>query len=64
MAKVVLVDNYNREYIADRLLSENLTDSVAKIKADMYNEARRGSDTYAVVKPDTYKLWCGIEEFV
>lgn len=64
MAKLVLVDSYNRETVADRLVEENLTAEVATDKAKEYNENNPHSDWFAKVVPDDYKLWGGIAEFI
>lgn len=64
MAKVVLVDNFNREHIEDKLLKEELTDAEAESLAQEYNSSHPSNwDYYAVAKPDEYKLWRGVAEF-
>lgn len=68
--KVVLIDNFNRDTVSDRNLkrigdepveSEYLTQEAAKALADRYNDKylRPNSDWYAVVKPQSYKLYEG-----
>lgn len=64
MAKLILVDNYDREIIADKLVEENLTDDVADTKAKEYNENNKHSDWFAKAVPDSYKLWRGLAELV
>lgn len=66
MAKLILVDNFNRETVADVLIEENLTEEDAETKADVYNSEHRNSNWnwFAKAVSDDYKLWCGMEEFV
>lgn len=65
MAKVILVDNFNREYIEDKLLKDNLTDREADDMANDYNSKRTSNwDWFARAVPDDYKLWRGIEEII
>lgn len=65
MAKVVLVDNLNRETIADVLLEGNLTDDEAERKADEYNKSHGPNPSYWARKvDDEYRLWGGMAEFV
>lgn len=54
--KVVIVDNYDRDTVSDRLLAENLSEKEAREKADKFNNSHPGSE-YAVVKPDDYVLY-------
>lgn len=65
MAKVVLVDNFGRESVADQLLAENLKKKDAKGVADKYNKLHgQNYPWYARVVKDDYKLWRGILELV
>ena len=64
MAKLILVDNYNRETVADRLLEENITEDEAKAKAAEYNKKYPHDDWFAKVVADDYKLWGGMAELV
>ena len=64
MAKLILVDNYNREYVADRLLEDNITEAEAIVKAAEYNKNNPHGDWFANVVVDEYKLWGGMVEFV
>lgn len=57
MAKLILVDNYNREYIKDILVAANINEETAKKKADEYNVLHHHGDYFARVVPDDYKLW-------
>ncbi len=57
MAKVVLVDNFDRDCVDDFLYKEGLTDEQAQKIANEYNESVGDYDPwYAVVKSDYYKL--------
>ncbi len=63
--KVVLVDNLNREEVADVLHKENLSPDMAEIEASEWNRKHYTQfGYYAMVKEDDYKLWGGIKELV
>lgn len=64
MAKLILTDNYNREYIKDVLVTANINEETAKEKANEYNDFHPHGDYFARVVPDDYKLWEGISELV
>lgn len=65
MAKVVLVDNFDRENIPDQLLKDEITEEEANELADEYNRCHQGSyDWYARAVADDYRLWRGIEELI
>ena len=64
MAKLILVDNYDREYVADRLLEENITEDEAKAKAAEYNKKYPHDNWFAEAVSNDYKLWGGVAELV
>ena len=64
MAKLILIDNYNRDNIADRLVEENISMIDAEKKANEYNDRNPHNDWFAKAVPDDYKLWGGISELV
>lgn len=64
MAKVVLIDNLNREIIEDKILKENVTDQEAEKLADAYNRKHPGDSWFARAVADNYKLWRGMAELV
>lgn len=64
MAKVVLVDNFNTETIADKVLKENVTEQEARKLADDYNRKHPGDSWFARAVDDNYKLWRGMAELV
>lgn len=65
MAKVILTDNFNRDYIEDRLYADNLTEEEAEQQAKQYNEKHGpGWDWYAKKVADDHKLWGGITEYM
>ncbi|KSV59135.1 hypothetical protein [Acetivibrio ethanolgignens] len=66
MAKLILVDNFCRESVADVLLEENLAEATATQKAVEYNDKYRSTDWswFAKAVPDDYKLWGGISELI
>jgi len=64
MAKVVLVDNLNREIIEDKILKENVTEQEAHKLADAYNQKHPHDSWFARVVDDNYKLWRGMAELI
>lgn len=64
MAKLILVDNYNRETVADILIEENINEEYAKIKAKEYNDTHQCGDWFARAVSNNYKLWGGISELI
>ncbi len=65
MAKVVLVDNLDREDVADVLLKEDISQEEAEELADEYNNAHTEMSPYfARAVEDSYRLWRGIEELI
>lgn len=66
MAKLILVDNFDREYVADVLVEENLTCEAAQVKADEYNDKYKNADWcwFAKAVADDYRLWGGIQEMI
>lgn len=64
MAKLILVDNYNRETVADILLEENVTEEYAEMRARIYNNTHKCGDWCARVVENDYKLWGGIAELI
>lgn len=65
MAKVVLVDNLNREHIEDKLLEDGLTNEQADSVANSYNEEHNAHNGWwARAVSDEYKLWRGIAELI
>lgn len=66
MAKLILVDNFNREHIADVLVEDNLDEEEANVKANKYNDEHSNMnwDWFAKAVSDDYKLWLGMMELV
>lgn len=66
MAKLILMDNFNRENIVDVLVEENLSEEEAKIKADACNSEHKNMNYnwFAKAVSDDYKLWGGLEELI
>lgn len=64
--KVILVDNYNRETVADKLLKDNLSATDAAKTANDYNKKFAGMnwDWFAKAVPDDYHLSRGIEDLI
>lgn len=65
MAKLILVDNYNRETVADVLIEAGINEAEAEAKADKYNaDHSMYCCWFAKAVPDDYRLWKGISELV
>lgn len=66
MAKLILVDNFNREHIADVLVEDNLDEKEANERANKYNDEHRNMNWnwFARGVSDDYKLWGGMEELI
>lgn len=66
MAKLILVDNLNRESVADVLIEDNIDVESAQVKAKEYNDSHSHSEWgwFAKVVDDNYQLWRGIEELI
>lgn len=64
--KIVCVDNYARESIADRLVAENiaLKDEADAICESLNENAGNDSNYFYKVVEDDYRLWRGMEELV
>lgn len=66
--KIVAVDNFAQEAVADLLVAENITNkSYAECMAKALNERYCNSDyspRHYVVKDDEYRLSRGIEDMV
>jgi hypothetical protein len=64
--KIIRVDNFAREHIADQLIAENVNEYYGSQIVDFLNDTFSGehsSDFYRLVKDD-YILWRGMEELV
>lgn len=61
--KVVLVDNYARDSVADSLLQDGLSQEEAEKVAAVYN-AKKNWFWYAVVVDDDYRLHRGVEDMI
>jgi hypothetical protein len=64
--KVVGVDNFARETVADKLVAENFNNkNFAELLASVLNsKSGPNPSIYYDVKPGDYRLWSGMEEFV
>lgn len=61
--KIVQIDNYNRDSVADVLIAENVNSHFAEKIVKLLNE-NSSFDSHFVVKPDTYRLSKGMEDLV
>lgn len=61
--KIIAVDNYNRESIADVLVCENVTNTyIGDLITEFLNS--RATDSYYKLVDDEYRLWRGMEDLV
>lgn len=63
--KIISVDNFNRENVADILIAENVKESWGNHIVKLLNDKEHDDSPYffRLVKDD-YKLWRGMEEFI
>ena len=66
--KIVAVDNFDNEAVADVLVAENITfKPYAEIMAKALNEKYCNNDfasRHYVIKEDDYRFWRGMEDLV
>ncbi|MCR4362054.1 hypothetical protein NUG13_12015 [Bacillus subtilis] len=63
--KIILVDNFNREEVADNLIAENVNEFWGKRIVDALNDKEHeDSDNYFRLVKDDYVLWRGMDELV
>ena len=62
--KIVQIDNFDRDYISDVLIAENVNEYFGKLIVDFLNS--RESDTserYFILRQDSYKLKDVLENY-
>lgn len=63
--KIVKVDNFGRESVADQLIAENVKEYWGKRIVDALNDRQyEDSQDYFRYVDDNYILWLGMEELV
>lgn len=62
--KVIRVDNYNRESIADSLIEEGLSEDQARAKAAELNDSLRDHNWFYRAVADDYRLSRGMDDIV
>ena len=64
--KIIAVDNFARENVADQLVAENVPISYAHVMTETLNEQFGGeyADKFFKAVPDDHRLWRGMEELV
>lgn len=63
--KIIAVDNFGRESIADLLVAENVSEYWGKRIVDALNDKQHDeSIRYFKLVSDDHKLWRGMEELV
>jgi len=61
--KIVLIDNFNRDSVADVLIAENVHSGFGELIVKLLNE-NKGEDYYFVLKSNDYRLSRGMEDLV
>jgi len=54
--KIVCIDNYNRDYIDDILVAENVTESFSERIVTLLNKNQSYSDEWFISVSDDYQL--------
>lgn len=63
--KIVEIDNFARDSVAEKVVAENLTYDEAQIKLEeLTSSPTRPYDKWYMVATDEYKLWRGLEELI
>ncbi|AUR84886.1 hypothetical protein NVP1063O_219 [Vibrio phage 1.063.O._10N.261.45.C7] len=64
--KLVAIDNYCQDDVADILIADNVPCKYAGVLADYWNELYSGdnADRFCVVKDDEYRLHRGMEDLI
>lgn len=63
--KIIKVDNFGREYIADKLIAENVDSVWDNHIINFLNDAEgEDSPNYFMLVEDDYNLWRGMEELM
>jgi len=62
--KIVIVDNFGRESVADVLVAENVNENYAQKIVDFLNSENGENSDWFVLKPDDYRLSRGMEDLV
>lgn len=63
--KIISVDNFGRESVADKLIAENVSEYWGKYIVIMLNEKQHDdSPNYFKLVDDDYILWRGMDELV
>jgi hypothetical protein len=63
--KIIAVDNFARESVADILIAENVNEYMGKRIVDALNDKQHeNSQEWFRLVPDDYVLWRGMEELV
>lgn len=62
--KVVWTDGFNRETIAEHVVAERLDRLDAEIICERLRNESRWEGDWWIVKPQSERLWRGMEEFV
>lgn len=63
--QVILTSNFSDEAYAESALKTGLSQEAAEAFAKDFNSVvSEHSPSYAVVKPDDYRLWRGMEDLV
>lgn len=63
--KIICVDNFNRESVAEKLIAENVKESWGRHIVKLLNdEEHDDSPNFFMLVEDDHKLWGGMKEFI
>lgn len=63
--KIIAVDNYARESVADSLVCENVTETYGNTIVELMNaDLSRPDNNWYKLVPMDHKLWRGMEELI
>ncbi|ALS22183.1 hypothetical protein [Paenibacillus naphthalenovorans] len=63
--KIIAVDNFGRESVADKLIAENVSEYWGKYIVELMNDKQHDDSLhYFKLVSDDYRLWRGMEELV
>lgn len=62
--KIVQIDNFDRDYVSDVLIAENVNEHFGKLIVDFLNSRESvTSERYFVLRQDSYKLKDVLENY-
>lgn len=63
--KIIAVDNFAREYVADELICENVANAyIGNRIVELLNAGQENSENFYKLVDDDHRLWRGMGELV